>query len=189
MSVFQLEVSNEAARSIRKRKLRREEPLFSVGAPVESLYRVATGTVRLITYPDGGKPLVLYRAGPGDTFSEDQLFCESYQYAAIASEDSTIELIDKTLLIRELKEHPPQLFLFLQCVSRRFHQLHANFQRIAIPDAKLRVLDLLKNLSSLKEFEPSIDIRGKVKSYADDLNLSHEAMYRCLLYTSDAADE
>jgi len=181
MNKFRLEVSEAAARSIRNRRLSRDEVLFSIGAPVECVFRVIRGSVRIIAYPEGGKHLVLYRANQGETFSEDHLVCDNYRYAAIASEKTVVASICRGLLVRELQEKPAQLYLFLECVIQRFQQLHANFQRLAIPDAKTRVLDFLRNypVSSNGTFE-RIKLKGKTKGYADDLNLSHEAVYRAL---------
>ena len=182
MSVFQFEFSGPAANGcIHNRKLDREEVLFSIGAPVEGIFRVVSGCVRIVVYPDDGKPLVLYRAERGETFSEDHLFSEEYRYEAIASEKTVVESLERTQLIRDLQSNPSQLFSLLKCLCQRFHQLHDNFHRVAISDSKRRVLDLLCSLAvSRYSHLDCLPIKGKIKSYADDLNLSHEAMYRAL---------
>ena len=178
---FQFEFPKVANGCIRHRKLTREEVLFSIGAPVECIYRVARGSVRTIVYPDDGKPLVLYRAEEGETFAEDHLFCDMYRYEAIACENTLVESLARSRLIQELQNHPPQLISLVECLCRRFQHVQENFHRIAIADSKRRVLDLLCSLAvSRNGHLDCVAMKGRIKSYADDLNLSHEATYRAL---------
>lgn len=182
MEKFHFEVTEKAARSIRTRTLKPEEVLFAKGAPAECLYRVVKGSIRLVTYPVSGKPLVLYRAEAGEIFSEDHLATPSYRYSAIANENSVVDSISRELLLRELQNDPKHIYQYSEYLNCRIHQLQANFERIAIPVAKTRVLDFLRSLARAQSCNGAhrINLRGKVKSYSDDLNLSHEAMYRAI---------
>lgn len=186
ISDFRLEVSDAAARGVRERSFGKDEILFSAGDPVECIFRVVTGSIRLVVYPDGGKQLVLFRATAGEIFCEDHLDSDRYQYTAIAMEDSVVQSIERTLLLRELRERPTEFLPLFLCASRRSQQLRSNFQRIAVPEARTRVLDFLRELKSLENgHAETIDLRGKLKGYADDLNLSHEAMYRAIRKLED----
>lgn len=175
-----LQISENAARNTLKCSLHRDEILFSIGSPVERIYQVIRGSVRIVAYPDDGKPLVLYRAIPGEVFSADHLLEDRHRYSAIAMEETTVASICRNVLIQELKKSPDNFHRYLDCLCRRFHQLRTNFERIAIPEAKARVLHLLQCLASSQERWQRIELRGKIKSYADDLNLTHEAVYRAL---------
>ena len=175
-----LRLSESAPRSILKCTLNRDEVLFSMGSPVERVYQVIRGSVRIVAYPHDGKPLVLFRAIPGDVFSEDHLLDDHYRYSAIAMEETVIASICRDELIRELENDPERFQQYFACVCRRFHQLRSNFERIAIPEAKGRVLNLLRSLATSDDRWRPIALRGTIKSYADDLNLTHEAIYRAL---------
>ncbi len=175
-----LRLSESAPRSILKCTLNRDEVLFSMGSPVERVYQVIRGSVRIVAYPHDGKPLVLFRAIPGDVFSEDHLLDDHYRYSAIAMEETVIASICRDALIRELENDPQRFQQYFSCLCRRFHQLRSNFERIAIPEAKRRVLNLLRSLATSDDRWRPIALRGTIKSYADDLNLTHEAIYRAL---------
>ena len=99
-------------------------------------------------------------------------------YTAISVEDSTVQFVDKSAILDELSLRPTALRSYVSSLCDRYHQLCLNFERTAMTAAKDRVLRLLESLAS--PADQSVDLNGRLKGYSDDLNLSHEAVYRAL---------
>ncbi len=67
---------------------------------------------------------------------------------------------------------------YIKCLGERYYSLRVRYERLGITSAKFRVLHLLASLSSS---EPGpLQLSGRMKSLADDLNLTPEAIYRAL---------
>ncbi len=179
MSTFSFNTFSDAVRNqVRRQTYNVNETVFSEGATVESIFLVEEGCVRLIVFPQDGKQLVLYRARCGETFAEEHLTLEKYSYRAVTDEPTTLHFVPKAAILNDLRTNPEVATRFIKCISSRYYQLRINFERLGIASAKARVLHWLNTLS-LREGQ-DIDLTGKLKSLSDDLNLTHEAMYRAL---------
>ncbi len=179
MSTFNFNIfSAEVQRQVRRINLEVNETLFLEESKVESIYKVETGCVRLVVFPQDGKQLVLYRARDGEAFAEEHLARDHYSYRAIADKKTTLQSISKQLLLDDISSNPDVAKRFLMCLSGRYYQLRTNFERLGISSARARVLHMLESLA--KETSGPIHVLGKIKSLSDDLNLTHEATYRAL---------
>ena len=179
MSQFQFAVfSDRIASLVRRRSIGASETLFAKGTPVETIFRVQQGGVRLVTYPSDGKQLVLYRATTGEVFGEEHLTQAEYGYTAIAVVDSVIEYVDRDELLDEIDCNRDALLGYLACLGGRYHQVRANFERLAIPAATDRVFSLLHSLADPQD--KTVRCRYPMKELSDDLDLSPESMYRAL---------
>lgn len=178
MSSFSFNMfSEESTSQLRRRNLRRGETLFVEGATVESVFFVEQGCVRLEVEPEPGKQMVLYRARTKEAFAEEHLVLEDYSYRGVADEDTIVQSIPKTNVLSDIRDDPTIARAFIACLGRRYYQLRVNFERLGIRSAKDRVLHLLR---TMRTRQYPIDITGKIKSFSDDLNLTHEATYRAL---------
>lgn len=153
------------------------ETLFRQGELATRLYLVKTGCVRLVVCPSPNKELVLYRAKDEEAFAEEHLVHETYTYSAIADQKTELVYVEKEVVLSEFSSSLSTARSFMSCVCGRYYQLRVNFERVGISPASERVLHLLKTLA--KE-SSELDLSGKIKSYAQDLNLTHEAVYRAL---------
>ena len=154
------------------------EVLFEEGAKVESFYVCESGCVRLEVLPNRDKPIVLYRAKANEAFAEEHLILDAYSYRGVIDEDSVLLSAPKTAILNDIRSDPIIGQRYIYCLSQRNLQLRVNFERLSIKSAKERVFHFLKTKESLNPGPQ--DFSGKLKSYSDDLNLTHEAMYRAL---------
>jgi CRP-like cAMP-binding protein len=179
MSTFSFNIFSEAVQQqVRRQTYAANEMVFSEDSPAEAIFLVETGCVRLVVFPQDGKQLVLYRARSGETFAEEHLALEKYAYRAVTDEPTILHFVSKGVLLNDINTNPVIARRFIECISGRYYQLRMNFERLGISSAKDRVLHLLKTFGIQRG--PEIDLAGKVKSLSDDLNLTHEAMYRAL---------
>ena len=177
MSRLQCEILSDNVKSqMASRKLKAGEVLFVQGNPSDSIYFLEYGCVRLVVHPEDDKQLVLYRAQAGEIVAEEHLVQDRYRYTAIAQEDSVLWFVGRQVLLDGLYHSRDVLLRYLKCLSGRYHQLITNFERLGMRSAKSRVLHLLRTMT--EEKLGPIDLTGQIKSLSDDLNLTHEAMYR-----------
>ena len=163
---------------MRRRELEAGEVLFTQGAPTDSVYLVEHGCIKLVVHPHDAKQMVLYRALTGEIFAEEHLVQDRYSYSAIAEVDTILSSVSRQVLLGDVMRDRAVLERYLACLSGRYHQLRINFERLGIPSAKARVLDFLEAITRGKSHP--IDLSGQIKSLSDDLNLTHEAVYRAL---------
>ncbi len=129
-------------------------------------------------HPQDGKRLTLYRARQGEVFVEDHLLMDTYNVTAVADQDTVIQFVSKQLILKELLSSPEVAMRYVKCLGERYYRLRVSYERLGITSAKLRVLHLLISLSAGKP--RSLNLAGRMKSLADDLNLTPEAVYRAL---------
>jgi CRP-like cAMP-binding protein len=179
MSTFSFSIfSAEVQQQVRCQSFAVNELVFSEDSPADDVFLVKSGCVRLVVFPQDDKQLVLYRALKDETFAEEHLALEKYSYRAVTDEQTELQIVSKAALLNDINTNPAIAMRFIECISSRYYQLRINFERLGIAAAKERVLHWLKTLSLRQG--PVIDLTGKLKSLSDDLNLTHEAMYRAL---------
>ena len=173
-NIFSKEIQNRVVR----KDVAKNKVLFQQGAIADSVYFVEEGCVRLVVYPQDGKQMVLCRARNGEPFAEEHLTRETYSYTAIADLDSVLQSVPKQDLLDDVCRHPDVAKRYIKCLSERYHQLRINFERLGISSARDRVFNFFATF--VQSQSNQIDLSGKLKSLSDDLNLSHEAVYRAL---------
>ena len=178
MSSFSYRIfSEKIQQQITQRELDKNETLFLEGASAETVYFVGKGCVRLVVYPQDDKQLVLFRARDNESFGEDHLNIERFEYSAIADKPTVLHMIPKAILSAEIYANAAIAEQYVNCLCSRFSAMRTNFERLGIKSAKQRVIHYLRSNSGSAN---SINLSGRVKSLSDDLNLTHEAMYRAL---------
>ncbi len=163
---------------LRRREVSDREVIFLEGSPADSIFYVESGCVKLVIHPQDGKRLTLYRARQGEVFVEDHLMLDTYNVTAIADQDTVLQYVSKQLILDEIQSRPEIAMRYIECLGGRYYALRVSYERLGITSAKLRVLHLLASMSA-EEHGP-LDLAGRMKSLADDLNLTPEAVYRAL---------
>lgn len=177
---FCYSIFNETVtKRVRKKHAEPGEVLFLEGRPVKHIYHLIKGEVKLIVQPETHRQLVLYRVMEGEVFCIDHLVCPEYNYTAIAVTRSELEVVAVEHVIRDVREDSEVALRLIRCVSDRHYQLRVNFERLGIQSASRRVLHLLQTMAHHLG-STLIDVAGQLKGLADDLNLTHEAVYRAL---------
>lgn len=146
------------------------ETVFHPGDPVAGLAIVLTGRVELSTSDRHGRQLILYTAGPGESFMESCLFEQNFQCAGRALVDTELVLFSKQAIMDQMRRNPD---FGLALFERLADQVQAGRQRVellSIHSAEERVL------AGLSLFGQS----GTVMAFAETVGLTHEATYRAL---------
>ncbi|MGB7328431.1 MAG: Crp/Fnr family transcriptional regulator [Rubripirellula sp.] len=176
---FNFSIFTEAVtKHLRRREAIDGEIIFLEGTPADSIYLVESGCVKLAIHPQDDKRLTLYRARQGDVFADDHLVMDRYNVTAIADQDTVLQYVSKELILNEIRSNPDIAMRFIECLGQRHHQLRVSYERLGIASAKFRVLHLLSSLSA--NAPGPLQLSGRMKSLANDLNLTPEAIYRAL---------
>jgi len=170
--------SEAVTNRLRRREVMDREVIFLEGTPADSIYYVESGCVKLVIHPQDGKRLTLYRARQGEVFVEDHLMLDTYNVTAIADQDTVLQYVSKQLILDEIQSRPEIAMRYLECLGGRYYRLRVSYERLGITSAKFRVLHLLASMAA--EEPGPLDLAGRMKSLADDLNLTPEAVYRAL---------
>jgi len=160
------------------RSLAAGEHLFRTGDLSLGLIVVRRGALELRRVSFEGRIAVLRRAGPGDTFAEAALFEPHHHCDGVAAVPSLVTIHPAAAMRRAAAEDPSLAWRIAAHLAARLVAERARSERLALPHAADRLLDVLHAVS------PRADgvrrIGGTWKSLAADLGLSHEATYRAL---------
>jgi CRP-like cAMP-binding protein len=161
-----------------ERTLKAGQALFRIGDVPAVLFEVVKGKVRLVRTDASGRDTVLYTAGPGQVVSEASLFAASYHCNAVASTAATVRAYPKAALFAELAHDPNAANAFMAMLAREIMSLRTRLELCNIHSARDRVRHYLALNAS--DDGKAVVLSGTVKELAQDLGLSHEALYRTL---------
>lgn len=162
----------------REHRLAQGEVLFRAGDLALGLVVVQAGGLELARTSPEGRRSVLHRAGPGDTFAEASLFEARHHCEAVATLVSTVQIFPAAELRRAAVANPELSWRIAGHLAARLVAERARAERLALPHAADRLLDVLHGLV------PGPDGTRRLgrswKTLASELGLSHEATYRAL---------
>jgi CRP/FNR family transcriptional regulator, dissimilatory nitrate respiration regulator len=161
-----------------ERALKAGQYLFRVGDRTAGLYEVVHGKVRLVRVDRSGREAILQIAETGDTLAEASLFSPIYHCDAIATTAAVVRLYPRTTLLNELKRDPKAAQAFAEMLARQVMTLRARLEQRNIHSARDRVRHYL--VVNAGPNGRTIVLPGTLKSFAAELGLSHEALYRTL---------
>ena len=151
--------------------------LFRQGARTLGLFRVLSGRVRLVRLTPGGTEVPMHTAVAGELFAEASIFSAHYHCDAIALQDCEILVYPKAELTRHLLVKPAMLWAFTAEMARRTQDLRTRLEVRQIRSAPDRVLQFLRlRCDADGNWSPP----GTLKQWAQELGLTHEALYRAL---------
>lgn len=154
-----------------------EAALFRQGDATFAFFRLVSGAIRLVRVTPAGAQVAMHSVRPGELFAEASLFSPRYHCDAIASRASEVLVYPKREALRRLKEHPEDLWRFAGDLAHRVQQLRTRLEVRQIRAARERVLQSLR----LRCGEGGAwRIEGTLKQFAEEVGLTHEALYRAL---------
>lgn len=153
------------------------ESLFREGSPSFGIFRLQTGRIRLIRTTLAGAQVTMHTARPGELFAEASLFSARYHCDAVALEPSQVQVFPKAVLSRRLRESPELLWMFTAELARRVQGLRTRLEIKQTRSASERVLQFI-GLNC--DADGIWRQEGTLKQLAEDLGLTHEALYRAL---------
>jgi len=179
MSILLLESLPENLRSlILTRDLQPGEVLFRHGDPVEAVYVVQSGRLRVVHHIGSDHSVVVLVARTGESLGELALFAETFTCEASAEVPSRVLLYPKHALREALRLHPDLAEDFMRLQARQAMQLRSRLALRAIPSARERILEFLQ--ANLPPGSRTVTLDRLLKDIADDIGLSPEAFYRTL---------
>jgi CRP-like cAMP-binding protein len=160
------------------RKLKAGELLFHLGDKTVGLYEVIAGRLRLMRVDRSGHEIVLYVAGEGETIAEASLFSPAYHCDAIAASDAVVRVYPKAAVLTAFAKDPKAAQAFAATLARQVMNLRTRLELRNIRSARERVRQFLALNASADG--RTVELRGTVKELANELGLTHEALYRTL---------
>ena len=146
--------------------------LFLRGDPVERLYLVRAGQVRLSRFDEQGMPAVMQRAGPSEVLAEGSIFSKVYHCDAAALTEARVCPVDIRRLRQALAADPA----LMEAVARHLAQ---EVQRTRGRVEILSRRTVRDRLDAWLAFNgPELPPRGQLKSAAEEIGVSPEAFYR-----------
>lgn len=144
------------------------ESLFLQDAPTKGLYILEYGSLELRRFTGGGDAVVLHRVMSGETFAEASLFTAKYHCEAVTTTASQVVELDRKAVLDRFSSDSK----FAVALTARFASQIQSYRRrlevVAIRSALERVYTALSDGMLV----------GNVKSFAGEIGLSHEAVYR-----------
>lgn len=151
--------------------------LFHRNDPAQGIYRLVTGRIRLERVTVDGTPVAVHAVRPGELFAEASLFSDCYHCDARALQDSELYLYAKRDLVWRFRDHPAALWEFAAGLSRRVQDLRTRLEIRQLRGASDRLVTFLRlNADTAGRYHPD----GTWKELAEELGLTHEALYRAL---------
>ena len=153
------------------------EQAFRADDPVEFIFRLEAGRIRLLRHSPEGAEVTLHVARAGETFAEASLFAEHYHCDAVADVPSKLLGHTKAHVLQALCADPEFSRYWIEHLSRQVQTLRARVELMNLRPARCRVLAYLRSQSTNDRI---IRLDRSWKSIATDLGLTHEAVYRAL---------
>jgi CRP-like cAMP-binding protein len=143
--------------------------IFRQDDPTTGFYLLLEGTVELRRVLASGAQIILHRAQTGETFAEASLFSERYHCDAIARSPCELVRLRKSDVM-SADEGDKVSASLIQHLSAQVQRYRLLLQLCSIRRADERVLAAME-----AGFKPD-----NWKSFAPQIALSHEALYRAL---------
>jgi len=173
-------IPNDMRRSTVKIRLDKDDTLFRMGDFPDTMFYLLSGEIRLMRHSRAGADIILQRTRKG-FFAEASLDHGSYHCNAVATEPS------------EFLQFPAQLFRdalalndsfrndWIFHLTREVRRLRTQCERLSLNSASERIIHYIESEGS----EGTIVLKQTKKSWAAELGLSHEVLYRTLRRMQD----
>ncbi len=161
-----------------EKRLTAGETLFRSGDQTTNLYEITSGKVRLARVDLSGREIILHIAEAGDTIAEASLFSPTYHCDAVAMTNAVVRLYPKTGVLAAFERDPKAAQAFMAMLAQQVMTLRTRLERRNIHSARDRIRHFIA-LNTDTDGK-SVVLRGTLKDLANELGLSHEALYRTL---------
>lgn len=159
------------------RRVAADAALFRQGDPTFGFFRLVSGRIRLIRVTPSGTQVPMHTVRPGELFAEASIFSARYHCDAIAMRACEVLVYSKAELTRRLKEQRDDLWTFASQLAHRVQDLRTGLEMRQIRSATERVLRSLQLRCGASD---TWKMDGTLKQFAEEIGLTHEALYRAL---------
>ena len=157
------------------RNMEAGETLFRIGAPVRNLFCVVSGEVQLLRHDPRGTRIILQRSR-GGFFAEASAGSKAYHCDAIVNEASLLLCFPLEAFRVALEKDAPFRSVWMELLAKEVRKLRAQCERLSLHGAADRVIHYIESEGT----GGAITLSQSRKSWASELGLSHEALYRTL---------
>lgn len=159
------------------RRVAADAALFRQGDPTFGIFRLVSGRIRLVRVTPAGTQVSMHTVRPGELFAEASIFSARYHCDAIATRTSDVLVYPMAEVARRLKEERSDLWAFAAELAHRVQDLRTGLEMRQIRSATERVLQSLRLRCGASG---AWKMDGTLKLFAEDIGLTHEALYRAL---------
>ena len=152
--------------------------MFHRGDATRYMYGVVEGQAVLQRNTIEGAEIIVHRALRGELFAEAALFSTRYHCDGVAILEARIACYEKSALIDLMQTDGAFAMMFCQRMAGQVQRLRSNIELRAIRSADDRIMAALS--LRLGDGETNYEMPGTWKGFAQEIGLSHEALYRAL---------
>lgn len=146
----------------------KNQMIFSEGEPVDTVYIITSGKVKLYKVSEDGKDIILNILHEGDIFCEDSLFTERTQaYNAMAIEETNLETYDKSELENLILKQPKLAIKIIKAIRQKLDWYTDQITDFGIKNVRGRLENTLLRIA--RDHGKATD-----KGLLVDLRLTHE---------------
>jgi CRP/FNR family transcriptional regulator, dissimilatory nitrate respiration regulator len=156
------------------------ETLFRIGDPVRHVYLVIDGEARLIRSGSHGGEVILQRSR-GGFIAEASLDSKAYHCDAVTAEPSTLLLFPVVAFRTALEEDSAFRKAWHSLLAKEVRKLRAQCERLSLHSASDRIIHYIESEGD----DGVVTLKQSRKSWAAELGLTHEALYRALRRMQD----
>jgi CRP/FNR family transcriptional regulator, dissimilatory nitrate respiration regulator len=159
------------------RRLEVGAALFRQGDVTFGIFRLMTGRISLVRVTPNGTEVPMHTVQAGELFAEPSLFSDLYHCDAIAIQRADVLIYPKEALMDALRQDRDALWAFAGDLAHRAQGLRTRIEVSRIRSAPERVLQALRLRCDVAGIWK---IDGTLKRFAEEIGLTHEALYRAL---------
>lgn len=163
---------------IRNLTLKSGQILFYQEDPVDAIFFLKSGLVRLLHYTEGGEEVNHYLVHAGEFFAEVALVLDRYACTAVVDTTSHICLLPKQKVLQLMQQDSNFALMLTGQVAHHLHMTKILLEIRGIRRARDRVLRYLQNIAPVRGETFQID--QTFKTISQELNLTPETLSRAL---------
>jgi CRP-like cAMP-binding protein len=156
------------------------ETLFRIGDSVKNVLLVISGEARLIRLDRNGGEVILQRSR-GGFIAEASLDSRAYHCDAVATEPTTILAFPAGAFRSALEDDSTFRRAWQSQLAKEVRKLRAQCERLSLHNAADRIIHFIESEGT----DGVLTLTQSRKSWAAELGLSHEALYRTLRRMQD----
>lgn len=170
-------------------RLKPNEMIFSVGDPVNGIYFIEKGKVKVLTQMGKNDLRIIRLAGNDTILGHRGIHFKTYHIAAETLEDTLLTYLPIDIFIKILKANPEMAMYLINFMSEELKESESRIKFLSISDPKIRVACIIVKLIDL--FGYSNDKKGllsytlKRSDIANMANTTYETVIRSLSYLCD----
>ncbi|ADL54775.1 Crp/Fnr family transcriptional regulator [Gallionella capsiferriformans] len=173
-------VPNELRQVTQYKNMAVGDSIFRIGDSVRNLFCVVKGEVQLIRHDKRGTKIILQRSR-GGFFAEASLGSTAYHCDALAVETGILLCFPLAAFRTALDRNSPFRNVWIDQLAREVRKLRAQCERLSLNGAAERIIHYIES----EGINDTVTLRQPRKSWASELGLSHESLYRTLKQLSN----